>query len=264
MNDPWNGGTNVPIGCNSYKTYAIIPARIGSTRLPRKPLLKINGLPLVIHCLNSAKSTGLFSDVIVATDAKEILDVVEAHGGKGLLTDKGHPSGTDRVFEAASKLGLGEEDIIVNIQGDQPVVYKDVVEKLIKFLEQRPDVKMSTPACPALVEEVQNPNRVKVVQSKDGLALYFSRAPIPYLRDGDTDPGYLRHIGIYAYRNGFLKQFVSLPQGRLEVIEKLEQLRALEFGHKIGVVLVDRAPLDVDTMEDLKAVEEYLKRSCAN
>ena len=237
---------------------AIIPARIGSTRLPGKPLIKIGGIPLILHCYRGAIETGLFQDVVVATDSKDIVDVVEQQGGKAVLTDPRHGSGTDRVAEVARNMGIPGHAIIVNIQGDQPVVKASTVEKVIRFLESNPDIPMATPACPMESWEAQDPNRVKVVLTRRGLALYFSRALVPYPRDGGDFSGYLRHIGIYGYRNSFLQAFVRLPQGHLEEVEKLEQLRALEYGYPIGVVIVDEAPMDVDTKEDLERVNTLL------
>ncbi len=238
---------------------AIIPARIGSTRLPRKPLREIAGLPLIVHCLNSVRSTGLFSRVVVATDSKEIAQVVEEHSGEAIMTDERHPSGTDRVYEAAMKLSLGDDDIVLNVQGDQPITQKETLATLISFLKAHPETGMATCVCPMDGEEAKNPNRVKAVVGRDGHALYFSRAPIPFPRDGEVGGTfYLRHIGIYAYRVWFLQRFVQLPQGELEQIEKLEQLRALEHGWPIGVVHVASAPPDVDTEEDLRLVEQFI------
>ena len=242
---------------------AIIPARIGSTRLERKPLREVLGVPLVVRCMESVARTGLFQDIVVATDALEVKDVVESHGGKALLTDPGHPSGTDRVFEAASRMGLGHDAVVVNIQGDQPMVERSVLQALISFLEENEGTGMVTPVCPMTPEEALNPNRVKVVVSGKGHALYFSRAPIPHPRDGDGRGRFFRHIGVYAYRYWFLRDFVMLPHGPLEGVERLEQLRALENEMRIGVVFVDSSPLDVDTEEDLREVEACLRKGLA-
>ena len=163
--------------------FAIIPARIGSTRLPRKPLREIAGLPLIVHCMNSVRSTGLFSRVVVATDSLEIARVIEAHSGEAIMTDERHPSGTDRVFEAVKKLSLKDDDLIVNVQGDQPVIHRGTLETLIAFLETNRETGMATCVCPMDEEEAKNPNRVKAVVGRDGHALYFSRAPIPFPRD---------------------------------------------------------------------------------
>jgi 3-deoxy-manno-octulosonate cytidylyltransferase (CMP-KDO synthetase) len=210
--------------------------------------------------------------VTVATDDERIMECVEAAGGFAIMTSRKHPSGTDRIAEAARKMGIGKEDIVVNVQGDQPLLDPEHVLAIIKMLQKRPELAMTTPACPLDITDRKNSNRVKVVVDRKWKALYFSRSLIPYDRDGiwegsksrEKTPGkapqsfYLRHLGLYAYRNEFLQTFVKLKPGPLEEVEKLEQLRALENGYSIGVALVEKAPLDVDAAQDLEQVRSIL------
>lgn len=244
------------------RVVAIIPARFGSSRLPGKPLVDIHGRPMILHVYERACQIPEIDDVVVATDDPRIEECVTATGGRALLTAPEHPSGTDRIAEAARAIQLGDDDVVVNIQGDQPLLAPGPVEAIVERLLREPDVAMTTPACPLELAEVANPNRVKVVVDRKWRALYFSRAPIPYDRDRKMAEGgnYLRHLGLYAYRQAFLQTFVQLPQGRLERIERLEQLRALENGYAIGVVEVPSAPLEVDCPEDLAAVRLELAR----
>ncbi len=242
------------------KVVAIIPARYGSTRLPGKPLAEIGGKPMIVRVYERAVNIPAIERVIVATDDERIASHVQAMGGECLLTHPDHPSGTDRVAEVARRIGMSSGDMVVNIQGDQPLLDPNPVSSVIGMLRSREGLVMATAACPLSIREAKNPNRVKVVMDVSGNALYFSRAPIPFDREGivtDTDHDmspYLRHLGIYAYRYAFLQKFVSLPPSRLERLEQLEQLRALENGYTIGVVVVDRAPVEVDTKEDLDRV----------
>lgn len=246
----------------------MIPARYGSTRLPGKPLVEIHGRPMILHVLERASRIPGVDRVVVATDDERIRSCVTGAGGEAYLTDSSHPSGTDRIAEVSRMLDLAEQDVVVNVQGDQPLLSPGPVTAIIERLLGDPGVVMTTPACPLGAHDAENPNRVKVVVDRWWRALYFSRARIPYDRDGvwggggsgvkgsDGDRwGYLRHIGLYAYRQGFLEKFVALPPGILENVERLEQLRALENGYSIGVVLVEEAPPDVDTPEDLDAVK---------
>ncbi|MGQ9499357.1 MAG: 3-deoxy-manno-octulosonate cytidylyltransferase [Dissulfurimicrobium sp.] len=247
------------------KVVAIIPARFQSTRLPGKPLADIGGRPMILHVYERARDIKGIDHVVVATDDERILKCVKNAGGEAILTDPALPSGTDRITEAAFALGLSDEDIVVNIQGDQPLVEKDNVVMIIERLIRETGLAMTTPACPMGFKEAANPNRVKVVVDKKWRAIYFSRALIPFDRDGvlkGVKGAFLRHIGLYAYRFGFLKTFVGLETGVLEKIEQLEQLRAIENGFKIGVVKTKDAPLDVDTEEDLQAVRRIFYRHC--
>lgn len=245
---------------NHPRIVAIIPARFGSSRLPGKPLADIHGRPMIFHVYQRALKVPGIDQVAVATDDSRIKECIESTGGKAFMTDPSHPSGTDRIAEAARYLGLSDEDVVVNIQGDQPLLNPQPVVDIVKMLLERPGLAMTTPACPIDAKKSLNPNRVKVVVDKDWKALYFSRAPIPFLRDADTEGElyYLRHLGLYAYRQDFLQTFVQLPPGRLERIEKLEQLRVLENGYSIGVARVTEAPVEVDTPEDLDAVRSTL------
>jgi 3-deoxy-manno-octulosonate cytidylyltransferase (CMP-KDO synthetase) len=205
------------------------------------------------------------SQVVVAADSQEILAACDAHGIRALLTRVDHPSGSDRLAEASALLGLTDDDVVVNVQGDEPLIDPDLINQVATLLSQRPTASMSTAAHTIdQVAEFTNPNVVKVVVDKAQLALYFSRAPIPWWRDGNTQgiqnlpsPPPLRHIGIYAYRVGFLKAFPQLPPAPIESCEALEQLRAMWHGHKIAVHVTDKAPgPGVDTPEDLARVRE--------
>jgi 3-deoxy-manno-octulosonate cytidylyltransferase (CMP-KDO synthetase) len=248
------------------KVVAIIPARFGSSRFPGKPLAKIQGSPMILHVYERALKVPGIGQVLVATDDSRIAECVETAGGTVFMTDPGHPSGTDRIAEVARFLELSDDDVVVNIQGDQPLLDSQPVVEIVNMLLDVPDFAMTTPACPLEAREALNPNRVKVVVDNNGKALYFSRALIPYYRDSDTGGElskgsghyYLRHLGLYAYRQSFLQTFVTLPPGQLEQIERLEQLRALENGYSIGVVKVAKAPLEVDTPEDLDVVRSAL------
>ena len=222
---------------------------------------------MILHVYQRALKVPGIDEVVAATDDPRIAQCVETAGGKVFMTDPDHASGTDRIAEVARLLGLSDDDVVVNIQGDQPLLDSQPVVEIIRMLVDMPEFAMTTPACPLEAVEALNPNRVKVVVDKDWKALYFSRAMIPYYRDVDTEAGqpskgsgqyYLRHLGLYAYRQNFLQTFVTLPHGRLEQIERLEQLRALENGYSIGVVKVTEAPLEVDTPEDLDAVRSVL------
>jgi len=242
------------------KLLALIPARYGSTRFPGKALAPILGKPLIRWVWEQASKVPGLDGLYVATDDARIKERVEAFGGRALLTRPDHPSGSDRLAEAAALLNLAPEDIVVNIQGHQPVFPPELIRQLAALLQRDCSAVMATPARrltdPAIARD---PNVVKVVFDHKGRALYFSRSPLPYWRDGDK-PYYFKHIGIYAYRVEFLKNFVTLPPGRLEEAEKLEQLRALEYGFPIHVVEITGDTLEVDTPADLARVEEFLRK----
>ncbi len=242
------------------KKVAIIPARYGSSRLPGKPLLDIHGQPMICHVYRRAASISFMDSVAVATDDERIAECIRAIGGDVFLTDPEHESGTDRIAQVAREMGLSPDTIVVNIQGDQPLISPEPVLQMVELLEQNRELDMATAACPMHPDEVDDPNRVKVVLDSSYRALYFSRSRIPFDRDGSAPSGlgYLRHIGIYAYSNRFLQKFVDLPASWLENMEKLEQLRALENGFNIGVAVVDQAPLDVDTEADLEKVRNLM------
>lgn len=236
----------------------VIPARLASTRLPEKPLRKIGGVPMILRvaekCMQSSASR-----VIVATDSKEILEVCEGMNGlESTMTADDIQSGTDRVARVAKYV---EDEIIINVQGDEPFIDPELINALIKDLEENPQIMMNTAACTfAEGEDVKDPNCVKVVLDKNDFALYFSRLPIPYDRDGVGGITYYKHIGIYGFRKSWLLQFAKMEQSILEQIEKLEQLRALENGVSIRVIKTDYKPVSIDTEEDLKKAEEIMGR----
>ena len=242
----------------------LIPARLGSTRLPNKPLADIGGAPMVVRVAQRVLSlhtpTGKVR-VVVAADGPEIITACQHHGIEAVLTRTDHPSGSDRLAEACTLLGLADDEIVVNVQGDEPLMDPILVGEVARLLTERPEASMSTAAY--AIEHYAdfiNPNVVKVVLDARGLALYFSRAPIPFGRDRPEvlpTPAPLRHIGIYGYRVGFLRQFPALAQAPFEITESLEQLRALWHGHRIAVHLCHQAPgPGVDTLEDLQRVRQ--------
>ena len=240
------------------KLVALIPTRWGSTRFPGKALVPILGKPMIEHVYRRAQAIPGINEVLVATDSAEIQRTVLDFGGRVIMTAENHISGSDRLAEAAGLLGLADEDIIINVQGDQPAFDPEQAARVARPLQDDPDLEMSTLALPLTSpEDINNPNHVKVVFNHEYEALYFSRAPIPWPRDGEED--YYKHIGIYAYRAGFLRKFVKLPEGRLERIERLEQLRALENGARIKVVLAAGLSPEVDVPADVKAAEEALR-----
>lgn len=269
----------------------VIPARFASTRLPGKPLLDIGGRPMVAHVVERALESGA-DEVWVATDHQGIADAVRDHGCQVCMTSPDHPSGTDRIAEVASQRGWSDETIVVNVQGDEPLIAPSLIRQVAQQLHDRPQAAIAT-ACHAIHDcaDLFNPNVVKVVTDREGHALYFSRAPIPYARDawshasplhagarasgsapgGDAPcgctphpslpdglPAY-RHIGIYAYRCAFLKIYNLLEPAAIEQFEALEQLRALWHGYRIGVAVVAEAPVaGVDTEEDLERVRRLV------
>ena len=238
---------------------ALIPARFGSTRFPGKPLALIAGKPLIQRVYEQARQVKELDGLWVATDDERIRECVEGFGGQAVMTRADHPSGSDRLAEAARLLELAPEDIVVNIQGDQPLFPLDLIGKLAEPLRRYPEAVMVTPARREDdLELALNPNVVKVVFDRRHRALYFSRSPLPCWRDADH-PYFYRHLGLYAYRVGFLQEFVHLPPGRWEEAEKLEQLRALEHGYPIHIVETAGDTLEVDTPEDLHRAEAYFQ-----
>ena len=242
----------------------LIPARLASTRLPNKPLADIAGVPMVVRVAQRVDNLSLQGEplrVVVAGDSPAIIDTCKQHGVAAVLTRSDHPSGSDRLAEACQQLGLSDDDIVVNVQGDEPLIDPDLVLAVAALLTQTPSASMSTAAhaIDTLVDYA-NPNVVKVVLDAQGIALYFSRAMIPFERDRPHSlphPAPLRHIGIYGYRVGFLRHFPHLPQAPLEISESLEQLRALWHGHRIAVHTASQAPgPGVDTPEDLARVRQ--------
>lgn len=243
---------------------AIIPARYGSTRLPGKPLVVIGGKPMIQHVYESASKVPEVDRVLVATDDHRIVEAVRGFGGNVVLTSPQHASGTDRLAEVAARI---EAEWIVNVQGDLPFLRPETVSRTLGALRHDPSLPMGTARTAILEkEEWLNPNTVKVVTDSRGFALYFSRAPIPWIRDrsdatnGETEKvwGY-RHVGVYVYRRDFLLEFSRLPRTELERTEGLEQLRALAHGYRIRVVDVVEPSVEVDTAEDLQRAEAYLK-----
>lgn len=235
------------------KTAIVIPARYASSRLPGKPLLRETGKYLIQHVYEQACRSRRAEEVVVATDDARILAAVESFGGKVCLTRADHASGTDRVAEVARRL---DADVVVNLQGDEPLVEPAWLDLLPQLLESDPGAEMATLAVPIrAAEQWHNPNCVKVVLDANGRALYFSRSPIPFVRDGtprfDAEPPQvLQHLGLYAYRRRFLLQLAGLPPEPLEQLEKLEQLRALGRGFAIQVGIVRQVAVGVDTWED--------------
>ena len=246
----------------------VIPARYGSTRLPGKPLLNLAGKPMIAHVCDRALAAGA-EEVVVATDDERIFTTASNLGVKVQMTRADHQSGTERIAEAAEALGWRPDEIIVNVQGDEPLIPSDLIQDLAASLAGQRQSGIATLAAEIHnPEEIFNSNAVKVVLDKDGFALYFSRAPIPWDRDGFAKPDksptgkmpYLRHIGMYAYRVGFLERYCSWRPSTLEGVESLEQLRILWHGEKIKVKVVEKTPVaGVDTAEDLIRVEEALR-----
>ncbi|MGE3276136.1 MAG: 3-deoxy-manno-octulosonate cytidylyltransferase [Vicinamibacterales bacterium] len=281
----------LPFTLTETSVLAIIPARYHSTRLPGKPLVDIAGQPMVVHVLNRARQASLVDAVVVATDDPRIVQAVEAAGGVAWLTRPDHPSGTDRLAEVARELTCG---IVVNVQGDEPLLDAEDIDAAIRPLRATPGIEMGTIGRPLAPGDHENPNVVKVVRRLDGRALYFSRAPIPHYRDGGpapavrsasslpsapsvpsvqsvapvpsvapvagdaTGPAVLAHVGLYAYRRDTLLRLAGLAPTALERAESLEQLRALEHGIDITVVPTNHDGIGVDTPEDLERVRQRL------
>ena len=236
----------------------VIPARYGSTRFPAKILAKETGKPLVQHVVDRARLASRVREVIVATDDQRIVDALKPYGTKCLMTSPAHQSGTDRIAEVARGL---HDDVIINVQGDEPEIEPTTIDALVEQMELNPDDDMATAATPFRGDaDVENSNLVKVVTDVNGRAIYFSRSPIPFWRDKASGerPAYYLHLGIYAYRREFLLQFSSWPATPLETAEKLEQLRALEHGRSIYVLVVDRAVHGIDTAEQYA---DFVKRT---
>jgi 3-deoxy-manno-octulosonate cytidylyltransferase (CMP-KDO synthetase) len=248
------------------KAVGIIPSRYASTRFPGKPLVDINGKSMIRRVYEQAEQTPSLSAVFVATDDQRIADEVEGFGGNVVMTSPEHPSGTDRCFEALVKIGKDKYEVVVNIQGDEPYIHPDQINKVIKAFSQRYPlgdnkiVQISTLAHKITdSRDLINPSLVKIVRKINGEALYFSRSPVPFIREagsGDWKHYYqfLKHIGIYAYRSQVLEELVKLPVSSLEKAESLEQLRWLENGFSIMVDITDKESFPIDTPEDLKRI----------
>lgn len=242
----------------------VIPARLGSTRLPRKPLADIGGKPMVIRVAERAQES-LAHSVVVATDSPEIQAVCDQYRIDCLLTSADHPTGTDRIAEVAQLLKLPSHALVVNVQGDEPLIPPELINQVAKTLAAHDQCAISTIAVPITdSEEICNPNVVKVVLNRSGEALYFSRSVIPFVRNPEANQKteYLRHLGIYAYRTNFLNAFTRLDPAPLENAEALEQLRALWNGYRIAVhIALESPPAGVDTAEDLERVRALISRS---
>lgn len=246
----------------------VIPARHDSLRLPGKPLVEIGGKPMIQHVYERAQASGA-AEVVIATDDQRIKDAVRAFGGNVMMTSADHRSGTERLAEVVDLLALADDEVVVNVQGDEPQIPPVIIRQVAENLSSQRQAAMATLAVPMdSIEEVFNPNAVKVVLDDNGYALYFSRAPIPYDRDqfmanehsAVLAEGYLRHIGIYAYRAGFIHRYAQWPASPLEQLESLEQLRVLWHGERIHVAqAIAEPPAGVDTPEDLERVRASLQ-----
>ncbi|NRD74166.1 3-deoxy-manno-octulosonate cytidylyltransferase [Shewanella sp. VB17] len=237
----------------------LIPARYGSSRFPGKPLAPINGKPMIQHVYERASLAKGLSAIYVATDDQRIKEAVDAFGGNVVMTDPQAASGTDRIEDAIKQLGLNDNDLVVNLQGDQPLIDPISIEQIITLFERHPnEFGMATLGVEITEQsELDDPKHVKMVFDNDFYALYFSRARIPFGRDTNEHPVY-KHLGIYAYTRSFIATFAKLPLGRLEDLEKLEQLRALEYGYKIKVAISAFDSPEVDTPEDIRICEARL------
>jgi 3-deoxy-manno-octulosonate cytidylyltransferase (CMP-KDO synthetase) len=236
------------------KAIAVIPARLASTRLPRKMLREIAGKPLIGVVYEAVRSSPLLANVLIATDSEEIMQVCRAHNWNAQMTSQAHRSGTERVHEVSSR---ETADIFINVQGDEPLTRPEQISTLLQVMEN-PAAQVGTLMTPAAEIDIANPNAVKVVTDLSGRALYFSRASIPFDRDG-SQPRYFKHLGLYAYRKPALDRFVTLPESALEKSERLEQLRFLENGISIHVGETPHDSIGVDTEEDLQRVIQILR-----
>jgi 3-deoxy-manno-octulosonate cytidylyltransferase (CMP-KDO synthetase) len=239
--------------------YVVIPARYGSTRFPGKPLCKLAGRTMIEWvCLRAARAKNV-DRVVVATDDERIMAEVAGFGAGAVLTTGRYATGSDRVAAAVSDMGLGPDDLVVNLQGDQPLFQPASLDQVVAPLQAEPDLVMSTLVHPITdPTAVNNPNNVKTVLDAQGNALYFSRSPIPFGRDKTPDK-FFKHLGIYAFTKGFLEKFTALPPGRLEEIEKLEQLRALEHGFTIRCVITEHDSPEIDTPADVDRVSKMIE-----
>jgi 3-deoxy-manno-octulosonate cytidylyltransferase (CMP-KDO synthetase) len=235
------------------KAIAVIPARLASSRLPRKMLRKLAGEPLLAHVHRAVCSSSLLEDVIIATDSEEIMRLCQERGWNARMTSNGHRSGTERVHEISGSI---RADVYLNVQGDEPLTQPEHIAALIDMMKD-PEVQVGTLKTRATDSDIHSPSTVKVVSDRGGRALYFSRATIPYDRDG-TAPPYFKHLGFYVYRKPALDRFVALPESSLERSERLEQLRFLENGIPIQVAETSYDSVGVDTEEDLRRVEQIL------
>ena len=252
---PSDGATTRRRASGEPQVVAIIPARLASTRLPGKVLLAETGRPLIQHVVEAARKSRSLARVVVATDAAEVAEAVRGFGGEVVMTRADHPNGTSRLAEAARKLKLRDQDVVVNVQGDEPEMEKGFIDAAVRALVAS-GAEVATVALPfAAGEDAGNPNIVKVVLAKDKRALYFSRSRVPYVRDPGAGAGPpLRHVGLYVYRVGFLKRYVRMAPAPIEVAESLEQLRVLWHGGRVQVAVCSgRTPAGIDTPEQYAA-----------
>ena len=241
------------------KVIAVIPARYASTRFPAKLMQDLGGKTVILRTYEAAIATNLFDDVFVVTDSDLIYSEIVSHGGKAIMSEKEHESGSDRIAEAVANLDV---DIVVNVQGDEPFIDKEPLEKVIEVFRNDKENKVDLASLMREItneEDIQNPNNVKVVVDQNDFALYFSRSVIPYAREKNVGVRYFQHIGIYAFRKQALLDFYSLPMKSLEASEKLEQLRYLEFGKRIKMVETSHVGIGIDTIEDLEKARLLLK-----
>jgi 3-deoxy-manno-octulosonate cytidylyltransferase (CMP-KDO synthetase) len=240
------------------KVIAVIPARYASTRFPAKLMQDLGGKPVIVRTYEAAKATKLFDDVLVVTDSDEILQVIQSVGGTAVMSKKEHESGSDRIAEAVENIDV---DIIVNVQGDEPFINKEPLEKIIEAYKK--DINKEIDVASLMheltnAEEIANPNNVKVVTDINGFALYFSRSFIPFPREENAGVRYMKHIGVYAFRKQALMDFAKLPMLSLEASEKLEQLRYLEYGKRIKMIETTHSSIGIDTPEDLEKARKIL------
>jgi 3-deoxy-manno-octulosonate cytidylyltransferase (CMP-KDO synthetase) len=240
------------------KVIAVIPARYASTRFPAKLMQDLGGKTVITRTYEAAVNTNLFDDVFVVTDSDLIFNEIVSQGGKAIMSSKEHESGSDRIAEAVSNLDV---DIVINIQGDEPFIDKDSLLKLIQVYKN--DTKGEVDLASLMreiteIQDIENPNNVKVVVDQSGFALYFSRSVIPYPREKNVGVRYMQHVGIYAFRKQALMDFYNLPMKSLEASEKLEQLRYLEFGKRIKMVETNHVGIGIDTPEDLEKARRLL------
>lgn len=241
------------------KVIAVIPARYASTRFPAKLMQDLGGKTVILRTYEAAMGTHLFDDVFVVTDSDLIFNEIVSHGGNAIMSVKEHESGSDRIAEAIANL---EVDIVVNVQGDEPFIDKEPLEKVIEVFKNDTENKVDLASLMREItneDDIQNPNNVKVVVDQNDFALYFSRSVIPYAREKNVGVRYFQHIGIYAFRKQALLDFYSLPMKALEASEKLEQLRYLEFGKRIKMVETTHVGIGIDTVEDLEKARLLLK-----
>ncbi len=235
----------------------VIPARFGSTRFPKKVIADLNGKPIIQHIWENCKKAKMLDDLVIATDNDEVMEVIKSFGGKAVFTSPDHMTGTDRIAEVVNAIDV---NVIVNIQGDEPLIQAEMVDSLVRTILDHKNISMaSLMKKMENLDEINNPNVVKVIVDKNGFAIYFSRSPIPYPRLKEEAKLYYKHLGIYAYTKDFLYEYTNLPKSYLEKCESLEQLRVLENGYKIKMVETKFDTIGVDTPDDLEKVKSRLE-----